>query len=109
MFLSIYVTLWQRSICRKIVVYVVYSSTSRAIAHALWFDSSRVATLVKVRSATRVSSRDPTRVKSNYIPHILRLKLVVNDKMRRDYSCPGYTKESLKLVVSDKMRRDYGV
>ena len=29
-------TPWQRSICRKIVVYVVYSSTSRAIAHALW-------------------------------------------------------------------------
>ena len=26
----------QRSICRKIVVYVVHSSTSRAIAHALW-------------------------------------------------------------------------
>ena len=26
----------QRSICRKIVVYVVYSSTSRAIAHAWW-------------------------------------------------------------------------
>ena len=26
----------QRSVCRKIVVYVVYSSTSRAIAHALW-------------------------------------------------------------------------
>ena len=31
-------------------------------------DSSRVATLVKVRSVTRVSSSDPTRVKSNYIP-----------------------------------------
>ena len=31
-------------------------------------DSSRVATLVKVRSATLVSSSDPTRVKSNYIP-----------------------------------------
>ena len=27
---------WQHLICRKIVVYVVYSSTSRAIAHALW-------------------------------------------------------------------------
>ena len=35
-------------------------------------DSSRVATLVKLRSVTRVSSSDPTRVKSNYIPHILR-------------------------------------
>ena len=38
----------------------------------MWYivrlDSSRVATLVKVRSATRVSSSDPTRVKSNYIP-----------------------------------------
>ena len=32
------VTSWQRWICRKIVVglYVVHSSTSRAIAHALW-------------------------------------------------------------------------
>ena len=42
----------------------------------MWYivrlDSSRVATLVKVRSVTRVSSSDPTRVKSNYIPHILR-------------------------------------
>ena len=27
---------WQHSICRKIVVYVVYSLTSRAIPHALW-------------------------------------------------------------------------
>ena len=35
-------------------------------------DSSRVATLVKVRNVTRVSSSDPTRVNSNYIPHILR-------------------------------------
>ena len=39
---------------------------------SMWYivrlDSSRVATLVKVRSATRVSSNDPTRVKSNYIP-----------------------------------------
>ena len=38
----------------------------------MWYivrlDSSRVATLVKVRSATRVSSSDPTGVKSNYIP-----------------------------------------
>ena len=38
----------------------------------MWYivrlDSSRVATLVKVRSATLVSSSDPTRVKSNYIP-----------------------------------------
>ena len=38
----------------------------------MWYivrlDSSRVAALVKVRSATLVSSSDPTRVKSNYIP-----------------------------------------
>ena len=38
----------------------------------MWYivrlDSSRVATLDKVRSATLVSSDDPTRVKSNYIP-----------------------------------------
>ena len=38
----------------------------------MWYivrlDSSRVATLVKVRSATLVSSDDPTRVKSNYVP-----------------------------------------
>ena len=27
---------WKRSISRKIVVYVLYYSTSRAIAHALW-------------------------------------------------------------------------
>ena len=27
---------WQRSICRKIVEYMAYSLTSRAIAHALW-------------------------------------------------------------------------
>ena len=37
----------------------------------MWYivrlDSSRVATLVKVSSATLVSSSDPTRVKSNYI------------------------------------------
>ena len=99
----------QRSICRKIVVYVVNSSTSRAIGacpvasiierfewHALdrnakcctfvllrtlpisicgiLFDLTLAEsqTLVKVRSVTRVSSSDPTRVKSNYIPHILR-------------------------------------
>ena len=38
----------------------------------MWYivrlDSSRVATLVKVRSVTLVSSGNPTRVKSNYIP-----------------------------------------
>ena len=38
----------------------------------MWYivrlDSSRVATLVKVRRATRVSSSDRTRAKSNYIP-----------------------------------------
>ena len=38
----------------------------------MWYivrlDSSRVATIDKVRSATLVSSDDPTRVKSNYIP-----------------------------------------
>ena len=38
----------------------------------MWYivrlDSYRVATLVKVRSATLVSSDDPTRVKSNYFP-----------------------------------------
>ena len=38
----------------------------------MWYivrlDSSRVATLDKVRSATLVSRDDPTRVKSNYIP-----------------------------------------
>ena len=38
----------------------------------MWYivrlDSSRVATLVKVRSGTLVSNGDPTRVKSNYIP-----------------------------------------
>ena len=38
----------------------------------MWYivrlDSSRVATPGKVRSATLVSSDDPTRVKSNYIP-----------------------------------------
>ena len=42
----------------------------------MWYivrlDSSRVATLVKVRSVTRVSSSDPTRVNWKYIPHILR-------------------------------------
>ena len=42
----------------------------------MWYivrlDSSRVATLDKVRSATLVSSDDPTRVKSNYIPVKLR-------------------------------------
>ena len=39
-----------------------------AIYSICGLDSSRVATLVKVRSATLVSSSDPTRVKSNYIP-----------------------------------------
>ena len=38
----------------------------------MWYivrlDSSRIATLDKLRSATLVSSDDPTRVKSNYIP-----------------------------------------
>ena len=38
----------------------------------MWYivrlDSSRVATLDKVGSATLVSSDDPTRVKSNYVP-----------------------------------------
>ena len=38
----------------------------------MWYvvrlDSNRVATLIKVKSATRVSSSDPTRVNSNYIP-----------------------------------------
>ena len=48
---------------------LVYSSTY--MRYIVRLDSSRVATLDKVRSATLVSSDDPTRVKSNYIPHIL--------------------------------------
>ena len=38
------------------------------MSYLVRLDSSRVATLVIVRSGTRVSSSDPTRVKSNYIP-----------------------------------------
>ena len=33
---SVLMSQGQRSICREIVEYVVYSSTSREIAHALW-------------------------------------------------------------------------
>ena len=46
------------------------------------FDSSRVATLDKVRSETLVSSDDPTRVKSNYIP-------VKTTILRQIERCPG--------------------
>ena len=49
--------------------------------YIVWLDSSRVATFVKVRSVTRVSSSDPTRVKSNYIPHILRFYSKLNAAM----------------------------
>ena len=38
------------------------------IYNVVRLDSSRVAILVKVRSGTRMSSSDPTRVKLNYIP-----------------------------------------
>ena len=52
----------------------------------MWYivrlDSSRVATLVKVRSATLVSSSHPTRVKSNYIP-------VETTILRQIERCPG--------------------
>ena len=52
----------------------------------MWYivrlDSSRVATLDKVRSATLVSSDDPTRVKSNYIP-------VKTTILRQIERCPG--------------------
>ena len=52
----------------------------------MWYivrlDSSRVATLLKVRSGTLVSSGDPTRVKSNYIP-------VYTTMLRQIERCPG--------------------
>ena len=52
----------------------------------MWYivrlDSSRVATVDKVRSATLVSSDDPTRVKSNYIP-------VKTTILRQIERCPG--------------------
>ena len=52
----------------------------------MWYivrlDSSQVATLDKVRSATLVSSDDPTRVKSNYIP-------VKTTILRQIERCPG--------------------
>ena len=54
--------------------------------------SSRVATLVKVRSATRVSSSDPTRVKSNYIP-------VYTTILRQIERCPGVRYAALPLSV----------
>ena len=63
----------------------------------MWYivrlDSSRVATLVKVRSATRLSSSDPTRVKSNYIP-------VHTTILRQIERCPGVPGEGGHLVVS---------
>ena len=53
----------------------------------MWYivglDSSRVATIDKVRSATLVSSDDPTRVKSNYI----QVKTTILRQIER---CPGY-------------------
>ena len=53
----------------------------------MWYivrlDSSRVATLDKVRSATLVSSDDPTRVKSNYTP-------VKTTILRQIERCPCY-------------------
>ena len=60
----------------------------------MWYivrlDSSRVATLDKVRSATLVSSDDPTRVKSNYIP-------VKTTILRQIERCQGVY---VRLVIS---------
>ena len=66
-------------------------------------DSSRVATLVKVRSATRVSSSDPTRVKSNYIPVyttiVRQIERCPGDTRSRDVSFKALHKMDLKAVV----------
>ena len=48
--------------------HVVLVLTLNYIVYVVKDDSSRVATLDKVRSATLLSSDDLTRVKSNYIP-----------------------------------------
>ena len=60
----------------------------------MWYivrlDSSRVATLVKVRSATLVSSSDPTRVKSNYIP-------VETTSLRQIERCSGGRERNTQL------------
>ena len=62
----------------------------------MWYivrlDSSRVATLVKVRSGTLVSGGDPTRVKSNYIP-------VYTTIIRQIESCHGVSKSTTFLGI----------
>ena len=69
----------------------------------MWYivrlDSSRVATLDKVRSATLVSSNDPTRVKSNYIP----VKTTILRKIER---CPGFTIASSPPSAGSKIVAD---
>ena len=61
----------------------------------MWYivrlDSSRVATLVKVRSETLVSSGDPTRVKSNYIP-------VYTTILSQIERCPGVLWQSILCI-----------
>ena len=60
---------------------------SHTAIYSMWYivrlDSSRVTTLVKVRNATLVSSSDPTRVKSKYIP-------VETTILRQIERCLGY-------------------
>ena len=62
----------------------------------MWYivrpDSSRVATLDKARSATLVSSDDPTRVKSNYIP-------VKTTILRQIELCPRETDRAFYFMI----------
>ena len=64
----------------------------------MWYivrlDSSRVATLVKMRSGTRVSSSDPTRVKSNYIP-------VYTTILRQIQRCPEDCESTVLKTVEN--------
>ena len=72
----------------------------------MWYivrlDSSRVATLDKVRSATLVSSDDPTPVKSNNIP-------VKTTILRQIERCPGdmykYTNSHTRSHARNKITR----
>ena len=73
----------------------------------MWYivrlDSSRVATLVKVRSGTLVSSGDPTRVKSNYIP-------VYTTILRQIERCPcGKLYNILHTVAVTSIKKGGGV
>ena len=70
----------------------------------MWYivllDSSRVATLVKVRSGTLVSSGDPTRVKSNYIPVYTTIMRQI--ERCQEFNCKGAMNKFTSNIIFDE-------